>query len=117
MISSAMAGPSLRVTGRFFRVARLRDEYYDFIDSPSDFVASLKTRPNFHAHLFSFVQPISQCTNYLNYYFEMDSAAVLNITTYEKWWKLQINDKTRNKIGRAHVRTPVTATSRMPSSA
>jgi hypothetical protein len=93
--------PCLRVTGRFPRVARLHNEYYEFIDSPSEFVAELKTNPDCHAHLFTFVPAISQCTDHLKFYFEMDSAAVLNITTYEKWWKSQINDKTRNMVRKA----------------
>jgi hypothetical protein len=36
-----------------------------------------------------------------NFYFEWDKIAVLTISSYEDWWKKQLNDKSRNMIRKA----------------
>jgi hypothetical protein len=47
----------LAVSGGLLRIARLRDEYYDFVTEPADFVAKLK-QSNTPADVFSFIQEI-----------------------------------------------------------
>jgi hypothetical protein len=98
MATFEVAKHAISINGRLLRIARLRDEYYDFIECASDFVTSLKSQLRRRANLFTFVQPIPQRQTRLNYYAEFDSAAVLHITSYEEWWKRQINDKTRNMV-------------------
>ena len=92
---------TLSISGRLVRVARLRDEYYDFIESPTEFIANVKSSARLPASLFTFVPPISPRATAFNFHVEMDSAAMLNISTYEDWWKKQINDKTRNMVRKA----------------
>ena len=38
MVQSDIVGHAVRVDGRVARVVRLRDEYYDFVESPQAFV-------------------------------------------------------------------------------
>lgn len=90
------------MTGRLSRIARLRDEYHDFVQSPAQFIASLSsTRPP-RGNLFTFIQRVPDRAPRFDYHLEWDSIAVLQLSTYEHWWKKQLNDKTRNMIRKAH---------------
>jgi hypothetical protein len=88
----------LQISKNFLRVVRLRDEYYDFVESPSEFVDKLKQNRDCKADLFSFTQEISDAAPKFAYRMEWDSAAVVSLSTYEHWWKKQVNDKTRNMV-------------------
>lgn len=101
MVQSDIAGHAVRVDGRLARVARLRDEYYDFVESPQAFVESLKMKRELPADIFTFIPPIPKRGDVHPFYSEMDHAAVLSLTTYDDWWKKQINDKTRNMVRKA----------------
>ena len=101
MNTAQIGGHPVSVTGRFSRIARLRDEYYDFLEHPSEFLAILNSHRGFSANLFTFIQRVSDRTPRFQYRLEWDSAAVLQLSTYENWWKKQINDKTRNMVRRA----------------
>jgi len=91
----------LIVGGRFIKTARLRSEYYEWIDDPKNFVSYLKARST-PADLFTFLQKVTERDFQHEYYCEPDSIAALPMTTYDDWWKKQINDKTRNMIRKAH---------------
>lgn len=88
------------VSGTFARIARLRAEYYEWIDDPAWFVSRIKATA-IKADLFTFVDRITRRSPRTDYLLEWDSIAVLSITRYEHWWKNQINDKTRNMIRKA----------------
>ena len=88
------------VTGKLFRMVRLRAEGYEFVDNPGQFMDKLRDG-KIRADLFSFTQRIPDRTPKYPYRFEWDKFAVMPIDTYEKWWKDQINDKTRNMVRRA----------------
>lgn len=91
--------PDIKVRGRFLRTARLRNEYYEFLPNPAEFlrdgVHSLK------ADLFSYVPEFHKAVPDNNLYWEPDPIAVIPLTTYEQWWKHQISDKTRNMARKA----------------
>jgi hypothetical protein len=90
----------LVIRGRYFRTAKLRNEYYDFVTSPDDVIVKLR-----HAEakidLFTFVSEIHDQSPKCNHYHECDSIAVIPLSTYEHWWKNQISDKTRNMARKA----------------
>jgi hypothetical protein len=88
------------ITGRLLRTARLRAEYYEFVTEPGAFIEKLKTGKT-KIDLFTFLQGIHDRTPRYGFSLAWDSLAVLPITTYEQWWKKQINDKTRNMVRRA----------------
>ena len=93
-------GKAISVSGRFLKTARIDAEYYDFIDDPGCFIRQLL--PLFRgASLFTFVQEIGDQQARHPFYHEEESLAVLSVSTYEHWWKNQINDKTRNMIRKA----------------
>jgi hypothetical protein len=86
--------------GRFFRTLRLRNEGYEFIDQPERSLQQLRDQ-RVNADLFAFTQRLSEPSLKYPYYSESDSYAVLSVSTYDHWWKKQINDKTRNMVRKA----------------
>ncbi len=86
-------------TGRLFKVARLRDEYHDWVQDPAEFANALASQRV--ADAFTFLQPITDRVPHHGYHLEWEHAAVLQLSTFEDWWKRQINDKTRNMIRKA----------------
>jgi hypothetical protein len=94
-------GKSLVITGAFVRLCRLRDEYYEFVEDPADFLRRLKSTRAVRADLFAFIQDVPNREPKFQFHQEWDRAAVLPLTTFEHWWKKQINDKTRNMIRKA----------------
>ena len=98
--TAVIDGKEIIVSGRFLKTARLHAEYYEFIKDPECFVQQLWTLDT-GASLFTFVQEIGDQQAQNPFYHEPESLAVLSLSTYEHWWKKQINDKTRNMIRKA----------------
>ena len=93
-------GKELSISGRLMKMARVHGEYYDFINSPGYFIQKLRSL-NTGAAMFTFLQEIGEQTANHPFYHESESLAVLPISTWDHWWKNQINDKTRNMIRKA----------------
>jgi hypothetical protein len=91
----------LSFQGRFPRVGRLRDEYYDQIESPEAFLGALNREAPACCDIFTFAQPVADPVPRYSYPREADSVAVLELSSYEHWWKKQVNDKTRNMVRKA----------------
>ena len=88
------------VSGRFPRTARLKAEYFECVGDPDSFVAKLK-EAGVRADLFSFYQELADRNPRYDFHLEWDSISVLPVTTYDHWWKRQVNCKTRNMIRKA----------------
>jgi hypothetical protein len=91
--------PVVNVKG-ILNVCRLRDEYYEFIGDPRAFVEALKASEA-QADTFTFIQEVPNPVPKYDFYQEWDRAAVLPLSTFDCWWKKQINDKTRNMVRKA----------------
>jgi hypothetical protein len=90
----------LVISGRLPRMARVRDEPFECITAPEAFVEKLK-RENLAADIFTFMQELADRVPRHQYHLEWDSQAVLPTTTYDHWWKTQIDGKSRNMIRKA----------------
>lgn len=88
------------VNGRFFKLAKLHNEYYEYLRDPAGFVARMRDS-GANIDIFNFVPEIHDRVNPLSYHSEPDRIAVIPLTTYENWWKNQISDKTRNMARKA----------------
>jgi hypothetical protein len=91
---------ALEFTGTLVRTARLVEEWYHDLDDPESFIQHLK-RARTHADLFTFWQRLPDTEPRYPFRLEWDTIAVLRVTTYEHWWKTQINNKTRNLVVKA----------------
>ena len=90
----------ITVSGRFLKTARLEAEYYEWVENAEEFIGKLKSS-GIQADVFTFLQEIGDRKQRHDFRCELDSIAVLPITSYENWWKNQINDKTRNMVRKA----------------
>jgi len=95
-----VSGTEIRVKGRFFRIAQLEADLYHFLEDPEPMLAALR-RCGTRIDAFTFMQKLTETTPKYGYPMEWDNLAVLPITTFDQWWKEQINNKTRNMVRRA----------------
>ena len=89
-----------RIQGRIIRIARLQNEWYEFISHPSNVADNVKGWDQ-TIDLFTFLPEISSTPVAHPYYSEPESVAVIPVTTYENWWTRQSSDKTRNMARKA----------------
>ena len=91
---------ALTISGKVPRIATVRDEPYECVTSPEDFVKKLKEE-GLAADVFTFMQELADPTPRYQYQMEWDSHAVVPVTTYDQWWKKQIDTKSRNMVRKA----------------
>lgn len=94
-----MVEKELFVSGRIVRIAKLRHEWFDFLEDPRATVRALQKSGN-GADLFTFLQDLNDTRPPYRFYREAASAAVLPVTTYEAWWQ-SLDPRVRNKIRKA----------------
>ena len=90
----------LVIWGKLLRIARIKEEWYENIEHPEQVINALeqvKPKPD----IFTFWQRPQDPKPKYNYYMEWEDAAVLNIKSYEHWWRKQIAKEVRNKVRKA----------------
>ena len=97
---TSIDGLAVSISGRLLRTGRVRDEPYECLHDSEGFVAKLR-REQDRPDLFSFMQPIGDQQPHHPFHCELESLAVLRITTYKEWWKNKIRTHTRNHIRKA----------------
>ena len=88
------------VRGRLCKMAKLHNEYYEYLDNPAGFIDKMRAA-GAGIDMFTFVPEIHGRSPKLSFHQEFDRIAVIPLTTYENWWKHQIADKTRNMARKA----------------
>lgn len=99
-LEAIVDGNVLSVTGRLVKTARLAEEWYLDVDDPASIVRALR-ESRLGADVFTFWQRPPDIEPRFSYHREAESIAILRVTTYEHWLKHQINNKTRNLVGKA----------------
>jgi hypothetical protein len=89
----------IEITGRFIRIARLQDEWYRDLGDPAPLIDSCRSRGD--VDLFTFWQRLPESHPKYTFAIEWDSIAVLPVSTFDHWWRQQINNKTRNLVVKA----------------
>lgn len=90
-------GMNLRTEGRLLRIARLERERYEEITNPEAILGALR-RSVHRIDLFTFMQRLPETEPKYDYPMEWDNLAVLPISTFDHWWKKQVDAKTRNMV-------------------
>jgi len=90
----------IAVKGKLLRTAKLREEPYAILEEPMAWLGKAKNA-RIRADAFTFCQDLFEQEPKYGPIFELDSAALLPVSTYEHWWKKQLNDKTRNMVRKA----------------
>lgn len=95
-MKTLLAGKEISIAGRLLKTARLRHEWFEFLEDPP--ITIHKIRQSLPcADLFTFLQDIDEKQYQYGFHMELNSASILPITTHEDWWK-DIDFKVRNKI-------------------
>ena len=95
-----VCGKEIRVQGRFVRIARLEADLYHFLENPEAMLDELR-KCGTRIDLFTFMQRLPETSPKYSYPMEWDNLAAFPVTTFDHWWKEQINNKTRNMVRRA----------------
>lgn len=90
--------PSFEVSGRLVRVARVRNEWFADIAEPGAVIDDIRKGHLGRVDLLTFWQRLPVREPMVDYYWEPEFVAALPVTTYETWWKQQIDGKTRNLV-------------------
>ncbi|MFO7719173.1 MAG: hypothetical protein R6W85_01880, partial [Gillisia sp.] len=83
--------------GKFIKICKLFNEWYEDVEDPEELIANLKKCPEKN-HIFSFIQRVPHVVPKYNFYMEPYSVSVINIKNYEEWWNNSIGKKTRQAI-------------------
>lgn len=94
-----VGGKQVSVSGSWLKTARLEDEWYLDINDPAGFMKEL-SKSGLRADLFSFWQRPPNTEPQFPYYCELEPLAILPVSTYEHWFKKQINMQARNKVSK-----------------
>jgi hypothetical protein len=94
-----IADKEISISGKFFRVARLRHEWCEFLEKPSSLVEKMKDqRPA--VDLFTFLQEAHLPQPEFPFHRETVSASLLTLKCFDDWWK-ELHFKARNKARKA----------------
>jgi hypothetical protein len=107
-----MYAPSLQindrtivVTGKWIRVAALRDEELvegELVQEPQLVLKLLRQKKM--ADIFTFAQKLTDAVPRHPYHLEWDNAAVVPITTFNDWWEDRLPQESRKNVRRAEKR-------------
>jgi hypothetical protein len=84
----------LSVAGRTLKIAKLRHEWFEFLDDPAAFVAEAKRARV--ADILTFLQEAHVERRAFPFHKEVASASVLSFKSFDDWWK-SLHFKARNK--------------------
>lgn len=91
-------GKQIQINGHFFRLGRLAAEGFEFWEDPEAVRDDLRRAG---ADAFTFMQRLPNTTPQYGHRMEWDNVAALPVSTFDHWWKVQIDGKTRNMVRRA----------------
>jgi hypothetical protein len=88
------------VTGTLMKMARLKEEWFEDAEDPERTIAELRKAP-LRTDIFTFFQRLPDKEPRYPFYRESETVAAIPITSYDHWWKKQVNPKTRNMVRKA----------------
>src|ERR1700744_4988131 len=88
----------ISVSGRFLKIAKLRHEWFEYLDDPVAFIQEAKRAKV--ADVLTFLQEAHVERPQFSFQKQVASASVLPFKSYEEWWK-NLNFKARNKARKA----------------
>jgi hypothetical protein len=88
----------LSVSGRILKIAKLRHEWFEFLDDPAALVAAAKRARV--ADILTFLQEAHGERTAFPFHKEVASASVLTFNSFDEWWN-GLHFKARNKARKA----------------
>lgn len=93
-------GKDIKVHGRLLRIARIDGEGFIFAETPESLLKQLHGSQK-RIDLFTFTQRLPEIVPKYRFPMEWDNVAALPISSFDHWWKQQIDGKTRNVVRRS----------------
>jgi len=90
-------GHDLVVSGKYLRIAGIKEEWDEDINDPGDVLSGLKSE-GIEADIFTFMQRLPESKPKFAYPLEWDNVAALPIDSYESWLMKRLHRNHRNKI-------------------
>lgn len=103
--STEVCGRRVIVTGKWFRMAEIKDEGVlegVTVEDPDSFITTLK-ESDLRADVFTFAQRPPETTPKYNYHWEWDNWAAIPTTCFEDWWE-NLPQVSRKNVRRASRR-------------
>lgn len=104
--SADIAGREIVVTGRWLKIAAVKDEDWleaNSIDDPNIFIGALKEfqpKPD----IFTFAQQLHDPEPKYPFHLEWDNVAAVPLTSYSDWWENRLPQVSRKNVRRAAKR-------------
>lgn len=101
--STQLDGRTVITSGKWIKIAVLQDEELlegETVADPGLFVSDLK-KTALAADIFTFAQELPDTTPKFAYHRELDSLAVIPITTYPDWWEKRASHDVRAAVKKA----------------
>ncbi len=95
-----IASREITIRGRLVRVGAPAGDRFDYFEDPAAFISEAQATASV-VDLFTFVQPLPHTEPTYPYATEVDNFAALPVSTFDDWWKKQIDNKTRNMVRKA----------------
>src|SRR5260370_35019770 len=95
-----VCGKEIVIQGKLVRIARLDADTYEFLEDPEGMLDALR-KSDVRVDRFTFMQRFPETFTKYHYPMEWDNLAALPISTFDEWWKEQIDAKTRNMVRKA----------------
>ena len=99
-IKMKFCGKEIRIEGRVIKIARLDADKYQFVDDAEPMLEALR-RSGERIDLFTFLQQLPETKPKYAYPMDWDNLAVLQVSSFDHWWKNQIRTLVRNRARQA----------------
>jgi hypothetical protein len=90
---------SIVISNRSIKIAEIKDETWleEKVTDPQALLDALKQAGS-RADIFTFVQRLPDTVPLFNYYHEPDNVAVVQLSTYDEWWKNTVSTNNRKRV-------------------
>ena len=95
-----VVGRNLILSGKAVKLAQLDGDNFRFVDNPDAVVGELH-RCRERIDIFTFIQGLNEQKAKYQYPMDWDNLAVIELTSFDNWWKEQLGFKARNKAKQA----------------
>ncbi|MBZ5614923.1 MAG: hypothetical protein LAO23_13010 [Acidobacteriia bacterium] len=102
--STQVNGKTVIVTGRWLKVAAVKDEDWqegEVVLSPALFLANAEQHEGLGADIFTFSQKPTDATPRFPFLYEWDSVAAIRIVSFSDWWANRVSTDLRRDVRKA----------------
>ena len=100
-------GKTVIVTGRWLKVATVKDEDWqegEVVLSPASFLANVRQHGGLGADIFTFTQKPTDVTPRFPFLYEWESVAAIPIVSFSDWWTNHVSTDLRRDVKKAAKR-------------